>query len=133
MQYANKNAARIAARAAADFDYSTLDVTININPDAIPNAVKINLAIESGKSFILYRDADTYAVIVPGMMAIECHSLAINTNEVCSTPKQFQNRVKIAAVTYPNYFEIDNNAQPTKMLQLREEDSRGSLDSIGHR
>jgi len=126
MQYANKEAARIAARAAADFDYGTLDITVNLH-GILENreTSKIILALESGKCFILYRDADCYCVVVPKAQMIEINGV----QEQYSDPKGFLNRLKIAIATYPHYFEY---AETNQMLLLQQDHSGNRIgDTAG--
>ena len=126
--YRSEAAYRLAEKVRNSDAAASVDLTININGVLsnrdINTIGKINLAISSQKSFILYADADHYCVIDPAQLYVECVSMGLSTQEVCKDMKQFQNRVKIAVVAYPNYFD---NAETDTLLLLPEDHSRNRL------
>lgn len=105
-------------------------VTFNVNLAATHDQEKIGKvigALSEDKEFILFSDYDNYTIFIPKLrMAVQYSQGKEVAQDVTDDDHNWISRVKAAMITYDNFFitpkQID--AQPTEVLQLREEDSR---------
>lgn len=76
--------------------------------------------LKAGKEFILFSDFDNYTIFIPeSRMAVQFIQGQEVGRDVTQDDRNWISRIKAAMITYKNFFI---NAQPTEVLQLREED-----------
>lgn len=108
--YRSESARQLAERCSHDFNYDTLNININI--DAIlmkrdPETIKkIVTAVENRTPFILFADDKNYCIIIPKELSVYCYAKGRQqTKESTINIKQFANRVRLAYVSYPGFYE----------------------------
>lgn len=110
--YRSEAAKRLAERVESGEGLDSLNVKVNIDT-ILPNRDsevinQVQQAIEENTNFVLFSDKSHYIIIIPCKLAVACYVDGVQqTTEAMKDMQQFENRIKIAFVTYDKFYRLD--------------------------
>lgn len=119
----SESARQLAEKVARGNAHESLKVNLNIDDLLVgrdpKTSAKILECIEQQKEFVLYKDANHYAVIIPKKLFIGAFiDGKQKSGELCQNMQQFSNGVRLAYACYPQIFEqVQAIEQKVKMLE----------------